>query len=87
MSKIGWQEGHAIDGRMISKSIEGAQKKVERFHFESRKHVTEYDDVMNKQRQVVYNLRNKVLKKDDVREEILGFIDDLIDDPRNVKNF
>ncbi len=80
MSKIGWQEGHAIDGKMISKSIEGAQKKVERFHFESRKHVTEYDDVMNKQRKVIYELRNKVLKKEDINEEIKSYIEDLIED-------
>ena len=64
MSRMGWEEGVAIDGNMISRSIETAQKRVEAYHFESRKHVTEYDDVMNKQRQVIYNLRNKVLNND-----------------------
>ncbi|MCL4146346.1 UNVERIFIED_CONTAM: hypothetical protein GTU68_033876, partial [Idotea baltica] len=57
MKRLGWEEGAAIDGSLISRSIEGAQEKVERLHYESRKQVTEYDDVMNKQREVVYSLR------------------------------
>lgn len=50
MKTLGWEEGLAIDGRLISRSIEQAQKRVEGFHFEMCKYVTEYDDVMNKQR-------------------------------------
>lgn len=80
MKRLGWEEGIAIDGKLISRSIESAQKKVEAFHFDSRKHVTEYDDVMNKQRQVVYNLRNKVLSNEGVREEVLTMADDLLED-------
>lgn len=80
MKRLGWEEGMAIDGRMISKSIESAQKKVEAFHFDARKHVTEYDDVMNKQRQVIYNLRNKILENEGVRDEILGMLDDLLEE-------
>lgn len=80
MKKLGWEEGAALDGRMISRSIESAQKKVERMHFESRKHVTEYDDVMNKQRQVVYNLRNRVLFRRNLDEEIASMIDDVVED-------
>ena len=80
MNKLGWEEGAAMDGRLISRSIESAQKKVERFHFESRKHVTEYDDVMNKQRQVIYNLRNRVLRSEGIRSEILSMMDDLLED-------
>ena len=79
MNKIGWEEGAALDGRLISGTIEGAQKRVENFHFESRKHVTEYDDVMNKQRQVVYNLRHRILHNEEIREEILSMIDDLLE--------
>lgn len=79
MNKMGWEEGVALDGRMISSTIEGAQKRVEAFHFESRKHVTEYDDVMNKQRQVIYNLRSRVLKNEEIREEVLSMIDDLLE--------
>lgn len=80
MQRLGWEEGLAIDGRMISRSIEGAQRKVESFHFEARKHVTEYDDVMNKQRQVIYGLRARILRGEDVRKEILEMIDDLLED-------
>lgn len=80
MSRLGWEEGEPIEGNMISRTIESAQKRVEGMHFESRKHVTEYDDVMNKQRQVIYNLRNKVLVHDGVREEILTIIEDLVED-------
>ncbi len=80
MKRLGWEEGMAMDGRMISHSIETAQKRVEGFHFESRKHVTEYDDVMNKQRQVIYNLRSKILVHQGVRDEINTMIDDLLED-------
>lgn len=80
MSKLGWEEGVAMDGRMISRSIESAQQRVERFHFDSRKHVTEYDDVMNKQRQVIYNLRGRVILNQNIREEVFVMIDDLLED-------
>lgn len=80
MSRMGWEEGVAMDGRTITHSIRIAQQRVEAMHFESRKHVTEYDDVMNKQRQVVYNLRHKILRAEAVRDEILAMIDDLIED-------
>jgi preprotein translocase subunit SecA len=80
MKRLGWEEGVAIDGKLISRSIESAQKKVEAYHFDSRKHVTDYDNVMNKQRQVVYNLRNKILEQDGVREEITTMLDDLLEE-------
>ncbi len=79
MDRFGWEEGVSIDGRMVSHSIETAQKRVEAFHFESRKYVTEYDDVMNKQRQVVYNMRTRILRGEGVREEILEMVDDLLE--------
>jgi len=80
MSRVGWEKGIALDGRLISRSIENAQKRVEAFHFDSRKHVTEYDDVMNKQRQVIYNLRSRIVAGDQIREEVLGMIHDLFED-------
>ena len=80
MERLGWDEGVAIDGSLISRSIETAQKRVEAYHFEARKHVTEYDDVMNKQRQVVYNLRQQVLLGQNVREQIFQMADDLLED-------
>ncbi|MCI5066113.1 preprotein translocase subunit SecA [bacterium] len=80
MTRMGWEEGVAIDGKWISRSIENAQRKVEGFHFESRKHVTEYDDVMNKQRQVIYNLRSRILMNEDIRSEIKNSLDDILEE-------
>ena len=79
MLRMGWEEGMALDHSLMSRTIEGAQKRVEAMHFDSRKHVTEYDDVMNKQRQVVYNLRSRVLSNENIREEVLEIIDDLLE--------
>jgi preprotein translocase subunit SecA len=79
MLRMGWEEGMALDNSLMSRTIETAQKRVEAMHFESRKHVTQYDDVMNKQRQVIYNLRARVLRNEGIREEVLGLIDDLLE--------
>lgn len=79
MLRMGWEEGMALDHSLMSRTIEGAQKRVEAMHFDSRKHVTEYDDVMNKQRQVIYNLRSRVLRNDSIRDEILEMFDDLLE--------
>lgn len=79
MQRLGWEEGAALDGRLISRTIENAQRRVEGFHYESRKHVTEYDDVMNKQRQVVYNLRRELLEGKDTRERVYEMMDDLFE--------
>ena len=65
------EEGVPIESRMISKRIEGAQKAVEAQNFESRKHLLEYDDVMNKQREAVYGLRRQLLEGVEQRELIL----------------
>ena len=80
MKRLGWEEGLAIDGTLISRSIESAQKRVEAFHFESRKHVTDYDDVMNKQRKVIYDLRSRLLHREGIRAELFSMIDDLLED-------
>jgi preprotein translocase subunit SecA len=79
MLRMGWEEGMALDHSLMSRTIETAQKRVEAMHFDSRKHVTEYDDVMNKQRQVIYNLRSRILKNEEIREEVLDMIDDLLE--------
>jgi preprotein translocase subunit SecA len=71
LEKLGMDEGVPIESKMISKRIEGAQKAVEAQNFESRKHLLEYDDVMNKQRETVYGLRHELLKGVDQRELIL----------------
>ena len=71
LEKLGMEEGVPIESRMISKRIEGAQKAVESQNFESRKHLLEYDDVMNKQREAVYALRRQLLEGVEQRELIL----------------
>ncbi len=64
MERIGIEEGEHIESKMVTRAVENAQKKVEAMHFESRKHILEYDDVANKQRQVIYAFRNDLLNKD-----------------------
>ncbi len=65
-----------IENRMISKSLEGAQKKVEGFHFDQRKNVVQYDDVMNRHRKAIYAMRREILKSDDISKRINVFIED-----------
>src|SRR5665811_1636253 len=71
LERLGMEEGVPIESKMISNRIEGAQKAVESQNFESRKHVLEYDDVMNKQREAVYGLRKQLLLAVEQRELIL----------------
>jgi preprotein translocase subunit SecA len=71
LERLGMEEGVPIESKMISKRIEGAQKAVEAQNFESRKHLLEYDDVMNKQREAVYGLRRQLLDEADQKELIL----------------
>ncbi len=74
MERVGFDDSSPIAHSWISKSIESAQKKVEARNFEIRKHVLEYDDVMNKQRETVYTMRQSVLMGDDTRDLVLDFI-------------
>jgi preprotein translocase subunit SecA len=70
MHKLGMEEGVPIESRLISKRIQAAQKAVEAQNFESRKHLLEYDDVMNKQRETIYGLRRQLLEGSDQKEFI-----------------
>lgn len=79
VEKIGMDDDMPIEHKMLSKSIEGAQKKVEGKNFSIRKHVLQYDDVMNKQREIIYKERRNVLEGEDVHSEILDMIDKTID--------
>ncbi len=72
MQRLGMEKGVAIESKMVSKRIEGAQKSVEGRNFESRKHLLEYDDVMNKQRETIYTLRRQLMEQPDQREFLLG---------------
>ncbi|HEV3102681.1 MAG TPA: preprotein translocase subunit SecA [Candidatus Dormibacteraeota bacterium] len=72
-------EVEPIEHPWVARSIAGAQKKVEGMHFDARKHVVEYDDVMNKQRQIVYEERRKVLEGADARANILEYVKEIVD--------
>jgi preprotein translocase subunit SecA len=70
MNKLGLPDNQPIENKMISKSIESAQGKIEGFNFDMRKRVLEYDDVMNKQRETIYKKRLSILQKEDIFEEV-----------------
>jgi preprotein translocase subunit SecA len=79
MSRLGMQDGEPIEHRMVTRSIERAQKQVEGRNFEARKHLLEYDDVMNKQREAVYTLRRSILEGREGKEYILNASTDIVE--------
>ena len=79
MDTLGIEDDEPIDQKILSGAIENAQKKVESRNYAVRKHVLEYDDVMNKQREIIYGQRLKVLSGEDVSNNIKGMIDDTIE--------
>ncbi|MEN8134719.1 MAG: preprotein translocase subunit SecA [Thermodesulfobacteriota bacterium] len=79
MDKLGMEEDEPVEHQMISKAIENAQRKVEGHNFEIRKHLLEYDDVMNKQREVIYRQRREIMLNDNVQDDIMEMIADLAD--------
>jgi preprotein translocase subunit SecA len=78
MERLGMEEGIAIESKLISKRIEAAQKAVEAQNFESRKHLLEYDDVMNKQRETIYGLRRQLLEGTDQKEFVMDAADRVV---------
>ncbi|MHB8526997.1 MAG: preprotein translocase subunit SecA [Candidatus Acidiferrales bacterium] len=80
MYMLGMKEGIPIESRLISKRIENAQKSVEAQNFEARKHLLEYDDVMNKQRETIYSIRRAVLEGKDQKDDLLALTEDLMGD-------
>ena len=80
MDKLGAEEGEVITAKMVTRAIENAQKKVEQRNFGIRKHLLEYDDVMNQQRKVVYDIRKQALNDSDIKEAIEDMVDDYVDD-------
>ncbi len=80
MEKLGMEEDEPIEHNMISRAIENAQRKVEGHNFDIRKHLLEYDDVMNIQREVIYQQRREILEGDNVAEVVQDMIEDLVDD-------
>jgi preprotein translocase subunit SecA len=80
MDKLGMDDSEPIENRLISKAIEGAQKKVENLNFDRRKTVLEYDDVLNQQREVIYAQRRQVLMNEELRAEIMEMMRLAIED-------
>jgi preprotein translocase subunit SecA len=89
MERLGMEEGVPIEARMVNRAIENAQRKVEGHNFDLRKHLLEYDDVMNKQREIVYSRRKTYLQGEDLRDEVLamatGACDGLIEAHTNTE--
>ena len=79
MNKLGMEDDVPIEHRMVSRSIEKAQKRVEDHNFEMRKHVLEYDDVMNQQRKVIYEQRRQILSGENLKDDVLGLAEELFD--------
>ncbi len=78
MEKMGFEEGQELEHFMLNKSIEQAQKRVEQHNFQQRKRTLEYDDVMNKQREVIYGFRNEIINSDDVRDRLLDIMEEVV---------
>ncbi len=77
MSRLKVDDQTPIENRIISKSLEGAQKKVEGYHFDQRKNIVQYDDVMNRHRRATYSMRREILRTDNIKKRILIFIEQL----------
>ncbi|MBI1870419.1 MAG: preprotein translocase subunit SecA [Chlamydiae bacterium] len=78
MDKMGIEEGQDLTHPLLNRSIETAQKRVEQRNFGVRKHTLEFDDVMNKQRQVIYDFRNRVLQSENLKEDVLNIIEEVL---------
>src|SRR4051812_5700942 len=78
-SRFGPPDGEPIEAKMLTSRIEGAQKKVEEFHFVNRKNVVKYDDVLNEQREQVYATRREILEGEDLHEMVVGWFEDVVE--------
>jgi preprotein translocase subunit SecA len=78
MEKVGLEEGQELEHPLLNRSIQQAQKRVEQHNFQIRKRTLEYDDVMNKQREVIYGFRNKIIHGDDVRDRLMDIMEEVI---------
>jgi preprotein translocase subunit SecA len=84
MDKLGVKDDEPIEHNLISKSIEGAQKKVEGRNFEIRKHLLEYDDVMNKQREVIYSTRRRILSEGNLKDLVEEMIGEVLEETYDI---
>jgi preprotein translocase subunit SecA len=76
MGRLGFDDETALESGMVSRTIEGAQTRVEGYNFDARKHVVEYDDVINRQRETIYHERERILRSNDLSPTILAMLDD-----------
>jgi preprotein translocase subunit SecA len=80
MERFNWPEGEPIEAKMVSKAVENAQRQIEELNYERRKNVLKYDEVMNGQREVIYAERRKILEGQSLKEQALGFVEDVVRD-------
>ncbi len=80
MEKLGLRDGEAIENKMVTRAVEGAQKRVEAHHFEIRKTLLDYDNVMNQQREVIYTLRRELMTAEDLEPILNDFLEDILDE-------
>src|SRR5258706_9758595 len=78
MEKMGLEEGQELEHPLLNRSIEQAQKRVEQHNFQIRKRTLEYDDVMNKQREVIYGFRNEIINAEDVRDRLMDIMEEVV---------
>lgn len=84
LDKVGMDDTTPIEHSMVTRSIENAQKRVENKNFDIRKHVLEYDDVLNQQREVIYNQRRQVLEGEDLKDNVIDMVKTLVDNTMNM---
>jgi preprotein translocase subunit SecA len=80
MERLKWPDGEPIEAKMVSRAVENAQKQIEELNFERRKNVLKYDEVMNGQREVIYAERRKILEGEDLKDQCVGFVQDVVRD-------
>jgi len=78
MERMGLEEGQELEHPLLNRSIEQAQKRVEQHNFQIRKRTLEYDDVMNKQREVIYGFRNEIIRATDVRDRLMDIMEEVV---------
>ena len=76
--KLGLEEGQELEHPLLNRSIGQAQKRVEGHNFQQRKRTLEYDDVMNKQREVIYGFRNEIINSEDVRDRLMDIMEEVV---------
>ena len=80
MERLKWPDGEPIEAKMVSRAVENAQKQIEELNYERRKNVLKYDEVMNGQRTVIYGERRKILEGEDLKDQCVGFVEDVVRD-------